>query len=60
MDAEEYWPADAFPRIGEAGFFGITVPELYGGAGADLVAGGLVLQAFRALESCAGAELGRA
>jgi isovaleryl-CoA dehydrogenase len=46
MDAEEYWPPDAFPRIGEAGFFGVTVPEIYGGAGADLVVGGLVLQAF--------------
>jgi isovaleryl-CoA dehydrogenase len=46
MDAEEYWPADAFPRIGEAGFFGVTVPETYGGVGADLVAGGLVLQGF--------------
>ena len=39
MDAEEYWPEDAFPKIGEAGFFGVTVPESYGGVGADLVAG---------------------
>jgi len=46
MDAEEYWPEDAFPKIGEAGFFGVTVPESYGGVGADLVAGGLVLQGF--------------
>ena len=46
MDAEEYWPAEAFPRIGEAGYFGITVPELYGGLGSDLVASGVVLQAF--------------
>ena len=46
MDAEEYWPEDAFPRIGAAGFFGVTIPERYGGLGADLLAGGLVLQAF--------------
>ncbi len=46
MDAEEYWPAEAFPRIGEAGYFGITVPEQYGGLGSDLVASGVVLQAF--------------
>lgn len=46
MDAEEYWPEDAFPRIGAAGFFGITVPEQYGGLGSDLVASGVVLQAF--------------
>src|ERR1700690_182302 len=29
MDAEEYWPEEAFPRIGEAGFFGVMVPEIY-------------------------------
>jgi isovaleryl-CoA dehydrogenase len=46
MDAEEYWPEDAFPRIGAAGFFGVTIPERYGGLGVDLLAGGLVLQAF--------------
>ncbi len=46
MDAEEYWPEQAFPRIGEAGYFGVTVPEIYGGAGGDLFVGGLVLQAF--------------
>jgi isovaleryl-CoA dehydrogenase len=46
MDAEEWWPDEAFAKIGEAGLFGITVPEDYGGAGADLVTSGLVLQAF--------------
>ncbi|SMF04585.1 isovaleryl-CoA dehydrogenase [Tistlia consotensis] len=46
MDAEEWWPDEAFPKIGEAGLFGITVPEAYGGAGADLVTSGIVLQAF--------------
>lgn len=46
MDREEWWPDDAFPKIGEAGFFGVTIPEEYGGAGLDLVSAGLVAQAF--------------
>src|SRR5262249_18503231 len=46
MDREEWWPADAFPKIGDAGFFGVTIPEQYGGAGLDLVSAGLVTQAF--------------
>jgi isovaleryl-CoA dehydrogenase len=46
MDAEEWWPEDAFPKIGANGFFGVTIPEQYGGAGLDLLAAGLVLQGF--------------
>ena len=46
MDAEEWWPEEAFPKMGEAGFFGITVPEEYGGVGMDLFTSGLLLQAF--------------
>lgn len=46
MDEEEWWPADIFPRIGETGLFGVTAPEEYGGSGLDLMASGLVLQAF--------------
>lgn len=46
MDRDEWWPADAFPRIGENGFFGATISEEYGGAGLDLVAAGLVVQGF--------------
>lgn len=46
MDAEEWWPDEAFPKIGDAGLFGVTIPEQYGGAGLDLVAAGLVLQGF--------------
>jgi isovaleryl-CoA dehydrogenase len=44
MDAEEWWPEDAFPKIGDNGLFGVTIPEEYGGAGLDLLAAGLVLQ----------------
>ena len=46
MDAEEWWPTDAFRRIGASGYLGIPVPEAYGGVGLDLFASGLVLQAF--------------
>jgi isovaleryl-CoA dehydrogenase len=46
MDDEEWWPPEIFPKIGETGYFGITVPEAYGGSNLDLMAAGLVLQAF--------------
>lgn len=46
MDNEEWWPDQAFPLIGKTGYFGITVPESYGGAGLDMFTSGLVLQAF--------------
>ncbi|WP_372828020.1 acyl-CoA dehydrogenase family protein [Polaromonas sp.] len=46
MDNEEWWPDKAFPLIGKTGYFGITVPETYGGAGLDMFTSGLVLQAF--------------
>lgn len=46
MDNEEWWPEEAFPKIGAQGFFGITVAEEYGGLGQDLVTAGVVLQAF--------------
>ncbi len=46
MDDEEWWPAEAFPKIGATGYFGVPVPERYGGIGLDLFASGLVVQAF--------------
>jgi len=46
MDAEEWWPAEAFAKLGAAGYLGITVPEEYGGVGTDLFTSGLVLQAL--------------
>ena len=46
MDNEEWWPDQAFSVIGRTGYFGITVPETYGGAGLDMFTSGLVLQAF--------------
>ncbi len=46
MDDEEWWPADAFGRLGQEGYLGIAIPQSYGGAGLDLVSTGLVAQAF--------------
>lgn len=46
MDAEEWWPAAEFARLGADGYLGLTVPAEYGGAGLDLFTSGLVLQAF--------------
>jgi isovaleryl-CoA dehydrogenase len=46
MDDEEWWPPQAFAKIGATGYFGIPVPEAYGGSGLDLFTSGLVLQAF--------------
>ena len=46
MDADEWWPDDLFPELGELGFLGITIPERYGGVGLGLLEAGLVAQAF--------------
>jgi isovaleryl-CoA dehydrogenase len=46
MDADEWWPEEVFPKLGQAGYLGITVPAEYGGLGSDLMTSGLVLQAF--------------
>ncbi len=46
MDDEEWWPEHAFASMGDTGYFGIPIPESHGGAGMDLFASGLVLQAF--------------
>src|SRR6195256_816834 len=46
MDRDEWWPEAAFPKIGDNGFFGVTIPEEYGGSGQELLAPGLLLQGF--------------
>lgn len=46
MDADESWPEGLFEKMGSDGYLGITIPEEYGGAGADLFTSGLVLQAM--------------
>jgi isovaleryl-CoA dehydrogenase len=44
MDNEEWWPDQAFPRMGELGYFGVTVPEKFGGMGMDLMTSGVIAQ----------------
>lgn len=46
MDDEEWWPEGIMRRLGAAGYLGVTIPEAYGGVGADLFTSGLVLQAI--------------
>lgn len=46
MDADEWWPDDAFRALGKQGYLGVTAPPELGGAGLDLFASGLVCQAF--------------
>ena len=46
MDDEEWWPDDVFPRLGEIGYLGVTVPEIYGGAGLDFFSSTLILQSI--------------
>jgi isovaleryl-CoA dehydrogenase len=35
MDRESYFPDDFFPKAGELGLLGVTIPEEYGGTGLD-------------------------
>ena len=46
MDNEEWWPAEAFRKLGDVGFLGVNVPEQYGGGGLDLMAQAVIAQAF--------------
>ncbi len=46
MDRDEWWPEEAFRKLGQSGYFGITVPPELGGAGSDLMSSGLIAQAF--------------
>src|ERR1700716_3412233 len=40
MDRDEWWPEAAFPKIGDNGFFGVTIPEEYGGGGPNPICPG--------------------
>ena len=42
---------ELFPLMGEAGLLGVTVPEEYGGAGANYVAYGLVAREIERVDS---------
>ena len=43
-DKNEYFPAQELQQMGELGLFGITIPETWGGSGADYVSFALVIE----------------
>src|ERR1700751_5445593 len=49
-DREEKFPAEAVAELGKLGFRGITVPQRYGGAGADHIGYSLVMEEIAAGE----------
>ena len=44
IDRDDRWPGELWPKLGELGVLGITVPERFGGAGIDLLSGVLVIE----------------
>jgi hypothetical protein len=43
-DKNDYFPAQELQQMGELGLFGITIPETWGGSGADYVSFALVIE----------------
>ena len=46
MDDDDWYPETLMPDLGKAGYLGITAPSDLGGAGMDLLAAGMVAEAF--------------
>ena len=44
IDRTDAFPPDLFRRLGDLGVLGVTVPREYGGAGADLLSGVLIIE----------------
>lgn len=44
IDEEDKFPLDAFRKLGELGFLGVTIPEDYGGVGSDALAQVIILE----------------
>jgi acyl-CoA dehydrogenase len=55
----EDFPKETFKRVGELGFFGLKVPEEYGGSGTDYIAEAALIEEFTATGSAGvNADLG--
>ena len=37
IDEEEKFPEESFRAMADMGFYGMTIPEVYGGSGADFL-----------------------
>ena len=44
IDAEDWFPREAFRRLGEIGALGVLAPEEYGGSGGDYVTATLIME----------------
>ena len=44
IDAEDWFPRELWPKLGALGVLGVMAPAEYGGAGADLLSGVLVIE----------------
>ncbi|HYM15320.1 MAG TPA: acyl-CoA dehydrogenase family protein [Dehalococcoidia bacterium] len=44
IDRSDAFPPDLFRRLGDLGVLGVTIPAEYGGAGADLLSGVLIIE----------------
>jgi isovaleryl-CoA dehydrogenase len=58
MDAEEYWPDDLFPKMGELGLLGITAPVELGGSGQDEFTQALVIEVISKWNPAVGLSYG--
>jgi alkylation response protein AidB-like acyl-CoA dehydrogenase len=50
-DREHRFPVELLAKLGAAGLMGLTVPEAYGGAGADYVSYALAVEALAAVDA---------
>ncbi|MDZ7268775.1 MAG: acyl-CoA dehydrogenase family protein [candidate division KSB1 bacterium] len=58
IDRQGYIAPEVFAALKELGFFGLTVPEKYGGAGLSLTAYGRVLEEICSVDASLGVSLG--
>jgi len=44
MDEQAWMPDDAYSKLGEMGYLGLTIPDTYGGTGLDYLTAGLITE----------------